>query len=55
MALESLLKDLDSLKKINNEINRQDVIQWFNDNNIDYFNKTDIEMYIYYIENGNEE
>lgn len=42
--------DLECLKKINNSINRQEVIQWFNDNDIDYFNMTDIEMYIMYIE-----
>jgi hypothetical protein len=52
MAIESLLKDLDSLKKINSEISRQNVIQWFNDNDIDYFHMTDIEMYIHYIKNA---
>jgi hypothetical protein len=54
MAIESLLKDLDSLKKINSEISRQNVIQWFNDNDIDYFHMTDIEMYIQYIQKANE-
>lgn len=43
-------EDLLVLKKINNKINRQEVIQWFNDNDVDYFNMTDIEMYIHYIE-----
>jgi hypothetical protein len=43
--------DLECLKKINSEINRQDVIQWFNDNDIDYHTMTDIEMYIVYIKN----
>jgi len=41
---------LESLKKVNNGINRQEVILWFNENDIDYFNMTDIEMYIMYIE-----
>ena len=54
MAIESLLKDLDSLKKINSEISRQNVIQWFNDNDIDYFHMTDIEMYIQYIQKADE-
>ena len=43
--------DLECLKKINSEINRRDVIQWFNDNDIDYYTMTDIEMYIVYIKN----
>lgn len=41
---------LDSLKKVNNGIHRQEVILWFNENDIDYFNMTDLDMYIYYIE-----
>ena len=44
------LNCLDSLKKVNNEIHRQEVILWFNENDIDYFNMTDLEMYIFYIE-----
>ena len=52
MAIENLLGDLEALKRINNEINRQDVILWFNENDIDYFNMTDIEMYIHYIKNA---
>lgn len=52
MAIENLLEDLEALKRINNEINRQDVILWFNENDIDYFNMTDIEMYIHYIKNA---
>lgn len=40
------------LKKVNNLISRSELINWFNENDIDYFNKTDIEMYIYYIENN---
>ena len=41
---------LGSLKKVNIEIHRQEVILWFNENGIDYFNMTDLDMYIYYIE-----
>ena len=55
MAIESLLKDLDSLKKINSEIHRQSVLEWFNEQDINYLRMSDIEMYIYYIENANEE
>ena len=52
MSIESLLGDLEALKRINSEIGRQEVIQWFNDNDIDYFHMTDIDMYIYYIQNA---
>jgi len=41
---------LDSLKKVSKGIHRQEVILWFNENDIDYFNMTDLDMYIYYIE-----
>lgn len=41
---------LDSLKKVSNGIHRQEVILWFNENDIDYFNMNDLDMYIYYIE-----
>ena len=41
---------LDCLKKVSNGIHRQEVILWFNENDIDYFNMTDLDMYIYYIE-----
>ena len=47
--------DLETLKKINNSVNRQEVIQWFNNNDVDYFNMTDIEMYIHYIEKNMED
>jgi hypothetical protein len=42
------------LKKVNNGIHRQEVILWFNENNVDYFNMTDLDMYIYYIEKNNK-
>lgn len=45
---------LSSLKKVNNGIHRQEVILWFNENDIDYYNMTDLEMYIYYIEKTDE-
>jgi hypothetical protein len=45
-------EDLNSLKRINDLINRNEVIQFFNDNDIEYNNMTDIEMYIKYIEMG---
>ena len=47
---EAIVDCLGSLKKVNNEIHRQEVILWFNENGIDYFNMTDLDMYIYYIE-----
>lgn len=41
---------LDSLKKVNSGINIQEVILWFNENDVDYFDMNDLDMYIYYIE-----
>jgi hypothetical protein len=50
LSSEITYDDLVCLKKINNQINRQEVIQWFNDNDLEYYNMTDIQMYIKYIE-----
>ena len=52
---EITFSDLEVLKKINSLVNRQEVIQWFNDNDVDYYNITDIEMYMIYIERNMEE
>lgn len=43
-------EDLNTLKKINYSLPRKDVIDWFNENDIDYMRMTDVEMYIQYIE-----
>ena len=40
------------LKKVNSLIPRTSLIEWFNENDIDYFNMDDLEMYIYFIENN---
>lgn len=48
--MEISLEDIEALKRINNQISRSEVIQWFNDSDIDYFNMTDIEMYIHYLQ-----
>jgi hypothetical protein len=45
-----LVECLDCLKQVNNRINRQELIRWFNDNDIDYFTMSDLEMYIHFIE-----
>jgi len=45
-----LVECLDCLKQVNNRINRQELIRWFNDNDIDYFTMSDLDMYIYFIE-----
>jgi len=45
-----LIDDVESLKRINDSIDRQMLISWFNEEDIDYFNMSDIEMYIMYIE-----
>jgi ribosome assembly protein YihI (activator of Der GTPase) len=50
LSSEITYEDLETLKKINSLVNRQEVIQWFNDNDVEYFGMSDIEMYIQYIE-----
>jgi len=45
-----LVDDIESLKRVNLSINRQMLISWFNEEDIDYFNMNDLEMYIMYIE-----
>jgi hypothetical protein len=52
---EITFDDLQALKKINYLVNRQEVIDWFNENDIDYFTMTDIEMYVRYIEKNMED
>lgn len=53
---EKFLECLPYLKKIDNEINMKDVIEYLNDIDIDYFGWSDIQMIIKYIElkNGYE-
>ena len=47
------LKDcLSSLKKVKQFIPREELIVWFNENDIDYYTMSDLEMYIYIIENN---
>ena len=55
MAIDRFKDDLSTLKRLNSGIGRQTVIEWFNEQDIDYFYMTDLDMYIYYIENANEE
>ena len=38
------------LQKVNSNIYREEVFEWFKDNNIDFFDMTELEMYILYIE-----
>jgi hypothetical protein len=40
------------LKNVNNFIDYNDLIRWFNDNDIEYYHMNDLEMYLYYIENN---
>jgi len=40
------------LNNVNNFIIFNDVIRWFNDNDIEYYHMNDLEMYLYYIENN---
>jgi hypothetical protein len=40
------------LKNVNNFIEINEVIRWFDDNDIEYYHMNDIEMYLYYIENN---
>jgi len=47
---EISFEELETLKKIDKFVKKQEVIDWFNENDIDYYNLTDMEMYIMYIE-----
>jgi len=47
------LNDLAVLKKINYSIPKQEVMDYFNQNDIEYIGMTDIEMYIKYMEDNN--
>jgi len=47
--------DLECLRKINHLINKQDVIYWLNDNDIEYYNLNDLEIYMLYIESHLED
>ncbi len=47
--------DLQSLKKIKNRVQREEVINWFNENDVDYYTMDDLEMYIMYIEKNMED
>jgi len=38
------------LKRVRNEIPWQTVLQWFNQNDIEYSGMSDLDMYIHYIE-----
>lgn len=42
------------LKKINSEIPWQVVLNWFNENDIDYYGMRDLDMYIRYIEENSK-
>jgi hypothetical protein len=55
MAIDKLLPDLGAILRINSYISKQNLLNWFNENDIDYIGMTDMEMYIYYIKNANEE
>ena len=44
-----------TLEHLRNGIPRQDVLDWFNENDIEYIGLTDIEMYIKYIEAHNSQ
>ena len=45
--------DLATLKKINFSLPREEVLDWFNQNDVEYVGMSDIEMYIKYIEMHN--
>lgn len=52
--MNEFLDCLDSLRKVKNLINKTEMIIWFNEKDIDYYNMSDLEMYIFYIENNKE-
>lgn len=50
LSPEITYEDLETLKKISSLINKQEVINWFNENDVEYYGMSDIDMYIIYIE-----
>jgi len=48
---EDLSKYLPALKELKSKLSLQEVVSWLNDNNVDYYGWSDLDMYIYYIEN----
>lgn len=50
LSPEITYEDLETLKKISSLINKQEVINWFNENDVEYYGMSDIDMYIMYIE-----
>jgi hypothetical protein len=55
LSNEITFEDLETLKKINKFVKKQEVIDWFNENDIEYFDMNDMEMYIMYIEKNMED
>jgi len=50
MLTNNMQSSIECLKSIKKEVGWQEVLQWFNENNIDYFGMNDLEMYIKYLE-----
>jgi len=47
---QEIVECLPHLKKVNSEIPWQAVLDWFNQNDVDYYGMRDLDMYIFYIE-----
>lgn len=45
LTIEQLIE---ALKQVNREVSKAALLQYFNDNDIEYYNMTDLEMYIVY-------
>jgi len=50
MLTNNMKSSIECLKSIKKDVSWQEVLQWFNENNIDYFGMNDLEMYIKYLE-----
>ncbi len=46
---------INSLKEAQSIISKQELIQVLNDNDVEYYHWSDIQMYIYYLENLHKE
>jgi len=53
IQLELTKRHVAEFKMVRALVSKQDVINWFNQNNIDYYHLEDIDMYIIYMENNN--
>ena len=53
IQLELMQSHINAFKTVRSLVSKSDLIQWFNDNDIEYYHLNDIDMYIKYMESNN--